>query len=82
MRLFPVPIGIGMGACGGACYRELPRIPLMRTSSTEIPLIGLLRTSEKPKIAKFDNCFTYSQSSGCHWYYSPSAEVYEDGGEG
>jgi hypothetical protein len=26
MRLSPVPIGIGMGVCGGACYRELPRI--------------------------------------------------------
>ena len=31
MRLSPVPIGIGMGVCGGACYRELPRILLPRT---------------------------------------------------
>jgi hypothetical protein len=31
MRLSPVPIGIGMGVCGGACYRELPRISLLET---------------------------------------------------
>jgi hypothetical protein len=31
MRLSPVPIGIGMGVCGGDCYLELPRIYLLRT---------------------------------------------------
>src|SRR5215208_2459707 len=31
MRLSPVPIGIGMGVCGGHCYRELRGIRLPRT---------------------------------------------------
>jgi hypothetical protein len=31
MWLSGVPIGIGMGVCGGDCYRELPRIPIPRT---------------------------------------------------
>jgi hypothetical protein len=30
MRLSPVPIGIRMRVCGGDCYCELPRIPLLR----------------------------------------------------
>ena len=32
MRLSPVPIGKGMGACGGDCYRELPRNSILGTS--------------------------------------------------
>src|SRR5215208_467002 len=32
MWLYPVPIGIGTELSGGDCYRELPRIPLPRTS--------------------------------------------------
>ena len=31
MWLSGVPMGIGMGVCGGDCYRELPRIPIPRT---------------------------------------------------
>jgi hypothetical protein len=31
MWLHPVPIGIGLGRGGGACNRELPRIPIPRT---------------------------------------------------
>src|SRR5215216_3178538 len=31
MWLYPVPIGIGPGRGGGACNRELPRIPIPRT---------------------------------------------------
>jgi hypothetical protein len=36
MRLSPVPIGIGMGVCGGACYRELPRIPILGTKVNRV----------------------------------------------
>src|SRR5215213_7323180 len=32
MWLYPVPIGIETELRGGACYRELPRIPIPRTS--------------------------------------------------
>jgi len=32
MWLSGVPIGIGMGVCGGDCYLELPRIPIPRTT--------------------------------------------------
>jgi hypothetical protein len=32
MQLFPVPIGIGPVPGGGACNRELRRIPLLGTS--------------------------------------------------
>src|SRR5829696_8363232 len=46
------PDGLRSPPSGGACYRELPRILLMSTSSTALPLVGLLRTSEKPKKAK------------------------------
>jgi hypothetical protein len=35
MWLSGVPIGIGMGVCGGDCYLELPRIPIPRTSVNE-----------------------------------------------
>jgi hypothetical protein len=51
MRLSPGPIGIGMGVCGGDCYRELPRIPqseLLRTASQRssqkgpFPDVGLI----------------------------------------
>jgi hypothetical protein len=31
MWLSGIPIGIGMGVCGGDCYLELPRIPILRT---------------------------------------------------
>jgi hypothetical protein len=30
MWLYPVPIGIGTELSGGDCYRELPRIPILR----------------------------------------------------
>jgi hypothetical protein len=35
MWLYPVPIGIGSGRGGGACNRELLRIPLLRTRMNE-----------------------------------------------
>src|SRR5215210_8823513 len=37
MWLYPVPIGIGLGRGGGACNRELPRIPLPRTPVNRAP---------------------------------------------
>jgi hypothetical protein len=50
MWLYPVPIGIGPGRGGGACNRELPRIPLMSTSSTDELLSSLIigSSSEDP----------------------------------
>jgi hypothetical protein len=37
MWLYPVPIGIWPGRGGGACNRELRRIPLPRTSMNKVP---------------------------------------------
>src|SRR5215203_5081403 len=39
----PMPLGAELS--GRACYVELPRIPLMSTSSTELRLNGVLRSS-------------------------------------
>src|SRR5215213_1977864 len=39
MWLSPTPIGIGVGLCGGDCYRELRRISLPRTRVNR-PVVG------------------------------------------
>src|SRR5829696_8096345 len=36
--LCPTCIGLGTGPCRGDCYRELPRIPLMGSSSLPIQI--------------------------------------------
>jgi hypothetical protein len=60
MRLFPGPIGIGMGACGGDCYRELPRILLPRTWVNRGKEEG--RSSYAPALAPFSASNRYSAS--------------------
>ena len=42
MWLYPVPTGIGLERGGGACNRELPRIPLLGTSVNKKLLVRQL----------------------------------------
>jgi hypothetical protein len=49
MWLSPTPIGIGTGECGGDCYFELPRIPLLSSwvnRAKRRSEVTLLQTSE------------------------------------
>src|SRR5215211_3203073 len=63
MWLYPVPIGIGPERGGGACNRELPRIPLPRTwvnkgmkkgRSCYAPALGVLPRLEAAYVLALD----------------------------
>src|SRR5215211_2236342 len=53
MWLYPVPIGIGSGRSGRDCYRELLRIPLLRTPVNRAKGRAEAATSPGPSCSRY-----------------------------